>query len=57
LLTGGGPEPIEENDPVMEAVDVAAPHVDVTLPCSWDSIGVYEVKNFGGKNGKDSKGM
>lgn len=44
LATGGGPEPVEEPDPVMEAVSIAAPHADFTLPCPWDSTGVYEAK-------------
>ncbi|KAJ8911118.1 hypothetical protein NQ315_003293 [Exocentrus adspersus] len=41
LLTGGGP-PIEfEKDPVMDAVDIAAPHADVTLSCTWDSTATH----------------
>ncbi|XP_030751367.1 myb/SANT-like DNA-binding domain-containing protein 3 [Sitophilus oryzae] len=42
LVTGGGPEPSESQDPVMEAVSVAAPHADVMMTCKWDMIGVYE---------------
>ncbi|KAJ8912737.1 hypothetical protein NQ315_016692 [Exocentrus adspersus] len=45
LLTGGGP-PIEfEKDPVMDAVDIAAPHADVTLSCTWDSTATYMKEN------------
>ncbi|XP_030760793.1 myb/SANT-like DNA-binding domain-containing protein 3 [Sitophilus oryzae] len=42
LLTGGGPEPSDQGDPVMEAVSIAAPHAHLILPCPWDSTGVYE---------------
>lgn len=45
LLTGGGPEPTEDDDPIMNAVNVAAPHMDVTLPFRWDSTGDYEKKS------------
>ncbi|KAJ8933282.1 hypothetical protein NQ314_014110, partial [Rhamnusium bicolor] len=45
LVTGGGP-PLEiKTDPVMEAVDAAAPNEDVTITCPWDSTAVYMREN------------
>ncbi|KAL1489090.1 hypothetical protein ABEB36_014036 [Hypothenemus hampei] len=37
LLNGGGSSAKEQNDPVMEAVNLAAPYMDIMLPCAWDS--------------------
>ncbi|KAL1488299.1 hypothetical protein ABEB36_015248 [Hypothenemus hampei] len=37
LLTGGESPAKEQNDPVMEAVNLAAPYMDIMLPCTWDS--------------------
>lgn len=45
LLTGGGPAIEFEKDPVMDAVDIAAPYADVTLPCLWDSTATYMKEN------------
>lgn len=44
LLTGGGPEPHVEDDPVMEAVNVATPYADVSFSCPWDTTAAFEKK-------------
>lgn len=42
LLTGGGPEIKKPSDPVLESIEVAAPHMDVTIDNSYDSTAVFE---------------
>lgn len=42
MKTAGGPQSEERRDPVMEAISVAAPHVNLSLPCSWDPTPEYE---------------
>lgn len=42
LLTGGGSEPDIDPDPLLDAVDVAAPHADVSLEFPYASTAFYE---------------
>lgn len=42
LATGGGPPKKPALDPVLQIVEEAAPNLDVTVSCSWDSTATFE---------------
>ena len=42
LLTGGGSPKKPMPDPVLDFVEDAAPNMDVTIICPWDSTAVFE---------------
>jgi len=41
-MTGGGPVPVQPNDPVMEFMDATNPNLDVEIDCTFDSTAVFE---------------
>lgn len=41
-MTGGGPAPVELNDPVMAFMDATNPNLDVEIDCAFDSTAVFE---------------
>ncbi|KAK9702235.1 Myb/SANT-like DNA-binding domain [Popillia japonica] len=46
LATGGGPlEKKPQLDPVLEMVEDAAPYMDQSLICNWDSTALFEQEN------------
>jgi hypothetical protein len=41
-MTGGGPVPVESNDPVMDYMDPTNANLDVEVDCTSDSTAVFE---------------
>ncbi|KMQ87412.1 hypothetical protein RF55_13313 [Lasius niger] len=42
LMTGGGPAPVQPNDPVIAFMDATNANIDIEIDCAFDSTAVYE---------------
>ncbi|KAF5281800.1 hypothetical protein FQA39_LY05014 [Lamprigera yunnana] len=44
LATGGGPSQKPTLDPVLQVVEDAAPSLDISITCPWDSTALFEIE-------------
>lgn len=42
LMTGGGPAPVQPNDPVIAFMVATNANIDIEINCAFDSTAVYE---------------